>query len=114
MINKAYILMVFAVTLGSAFFMTSCRGCYSLEGCGRKKPCEKIAEVGKKCVIHSEKKSLDLLEKECMTATRRGKKWVSWYMQCLKQWGMKCKQFRECISLKEQREREKWRPHERR
>lgn len=92
-----------AVTAG-----TSCRGCYALEGCGETEPCEKIAKVGRKCVIKSKGKSLELLEKECMTATRRGKHWVRWYLQCLDKWGMECKAFKECVRLKEKRERQHW------
>lgn len=87
---------------------TSCRGCYALEGCGETEPCEKIAKVGRKCVVKSKGKSLELLEKECMTATRRGKHWVRWYLQCFDKWGMDCKAFKECLRLKEKRERQHW------
>ncbi len=107
--NKALFCALCSTVILLVAGIASCRGCYALEQCGRDEPCKKIARVRKKCFVHSKGKSLELLEDECWTATRRGNRWVQWHLDCLEQWGMDCEPFRECVRLKEQREQEKWR-----
>jgi hypothetical protein len=75
-------------------------------GCKDDK-CERIAEVRKKCDFKSKRRSIKELKKECMTAMRRGKKWVRHYLACIDEVEEDCKKLKVCLAREERKAKER-------